>query len=217
VANFFPRWANKLPLKIGIASAIVAALIVAGVWYYLTPKFGRVGYTPVQPVPFDHNLHAKQLGLDCRYCHSYVEHSSNATVPPTQTCMNCHSQVRTDSPKLAPVRDSWNSGEPIQWTKVHKLSDFVYFNHSVHVARGIGCVTCHGPVNEMHRVSAVQPMSMSWCLECHRAPENFLRPHDQVFNMDWKPAPGTTQKAIGLKLKKQGNIDPPVNCAACHR
>jgi len=195
----------------------VTALIVVGVWYYLTPKYGRVGYSPVQPVPFSHKVHVDQLGMDCRYCHSNVERSQHSTVPTTQTCMNCHGQIQKDNPKLAPVHESWESGKPIEWIKVHKLSDFAYFDHSAHVNRGVSCVSCHGQVNQMDRVTAQKPLSMSWCLECHRAPEHYLRPRDQVFNLNWKPEPGTTQLEIGTQLKKQRGVNPPTNCAACHR
>lgn len=217
MANIFRRSTNKVPLKLGLAFGVAVAMIIAAVWYYWTPKYTRVGYSPTQPVPFDHNLHANQLGMDCRYCHSFVETSPHATVPPTQTCMNCHGQIRPDSPKLAPIRESWATGKPVDWVKVHKLPDYVFFNHAVHVNRGVSCVSCHGQVNEMHQVSHVKPLSMAWCLECHRMPENHLRPRDQVFNLNWKPPAGTTQKEIGTKIKKESDVNPSINCAACHR
>ena len=190
MANIFPRWTNWLPIKILVCVAVVAASIVSGMAYYFTPKYTRVGYQPTQPVEFDHSLHVNQLGMDCRYCHTHVEKSSHSNVPATQTCMNCHTQIKAQSPKLEPVRQSWKSGQPVPWVRIHKAPDYVYFNHAVHVNRGISCVACHGHVNRMQVVWHDKPHSMGWCLECHRAPENHLRPLDQVTNMDWEPPRG---------------------------
>jgi hypothetical protein len=183
-----------------------------------------VGYQPVQPVPFPHDVHVKQVGMDCRYCHSFVEVAAHSNVPTTQVCMNCHQQIQKDSPKLQAVRDSWQTGRPIEWVQVHKTPDYVYFNHSAHVNRGVSCVSCHGKVNEMPVVYHSQPLSMAWCLDCHRHPENALRPVDQVTNLDWVPpvkpgqTPAEAQVAQGLELKKAWNINPPDgNCAGCHR
>jgi hypothetical protein len=226
MANIFPRTFNFLPIKIFVGLIIIANLVVAGVWYYFTPKYTRVGYMPTQPVPFDHSIHVKQLGMDCRYCHSFVETSNHSNVPTTQTCMNCHNSVQKDNPKLAALRASWDSakdkkdGQSVEWIKIHRAPDFVYFNHSVHVNRGVSCVSCHGQVNEMQVVYHHEPQSMGWCLDCHRAPQNHVRPMDkgQVFNLDWKPQDeGTTQQEIGEKLVKEWNINPPQNCAGCHR
>lgn len=206
-----------LPLKLLVAVPFVAVTVVAGVWYYFTPKYTRVGYQPIQPVSFSHDIHVQQLGMDCRYCHSFVEVAAHSNLPNSQTCMHCHSQVQKDNPKLAPLRESWASGKPLEWVQIHKTPDYVYFNHSVHVNRGVSCFSCHGQVNRMEVVQHDQPHSMSWCLDCHRNPENALRPREQVFNLDWKPAPGQTQTEIGLKLKHDWNVNPPQNCAACHR
>jgi hypothetical protein len=217
MANIFPRWSNFLPLKVVICGAVLAAGLTAGITYYFTPKYTKVGYRPVQPVPFSHEIHANQLGMDCRYCHSFVEVAAHSNVPNTQVCMNCHSQVQKENPKLQPVRDSWKSGQPIPWVQIHKTPDYAYFNHSVHVNRGVSCFSCHGQVNHMTEVSHAKPHSMAWCLDCHRAPENALRPPEQVFNLDWTPAAGQTQKEIGLELKKKWNVNPPLSCSGCHR
>ncbi len=217
MANIFPRWSNLLPIKLTICAMVLGAAITAGMWYYFTPKYTRVGYMPVQPVPFSHKIHVGQLGLDCRYCHSFVEVAAHSNVPNTQTCMNCHSQVQKDNPKLQAVRDSWNTGQPVNWVQIHKTPDYVYFNHSVHVNRGVSCYSCHGPVNEMEVVYHHEPLSMAWCLECHRHPENHLRPPEEVFNLLWKPPTGTDQRTIGLELKKEWNVNPPLTCAGCHR
>ena len=217
MANIFSRDANKWPLKVTIGFFLIIGLAVGGIWYYWTPKYTRVGYEPIQPVPFDHALHAEQLGMDCRYCHGNVEKSAAATVPSTETCINCHQQVKKDSPKLAPLFKSWESGDPVEWVRVHKLPGYVYFNHSVHVGRGVSCVSCHGQVNEMTRIYHAKPLSMSWCLDCHRTPENHLRPLDKEFELNWKPEEGKTQLEMGEQLKKEWNVNPPVNCAGCHR
>jgi len=217
VANFFPKWVNVFTKKLLVSSLIIVLLIVCGVWYYFTPKYTRVGYTPVQPIPFNHSLHVEQLGLDCRYCHDDVEKSSFANIPTTQTCMNCHNQVKKDSAKLTPLHESWETGEPVEWVQVHELPDYVFFNHAVHVNRGVSCVSCHGQVNKMEVVSHKKPLSMAWCLECHRTPEKHLRPLDEVTNLDWVPPEGTTQEEIGTQLKKEWDVKPPMNCAGCHR
>lgn len=137
MANIFPKWSNWVPVKIIIALAMIAPVVIAGYFYYMTPAYARVGYKPVQPVPFDHSLHADQLGMDCRYCHTYVDRSEHSNIPDTATCMNCHNQVLPDSPALAPVRESYATGKPVEWIRIHKTPDFVFFNHSVHVNRTV--------------------------------------------------------------------------------
>ena len=161
MANIFPKGTNETVIKAGIALGAVGTLVVLAVWYYFTPKYSRVGYQPVQPVHFQHDIHVGQLGLDCRYCHSYVEVSGHSNVPNTQTCMTCHQQIQVDNAKLQPVRDSWATGQPISWVKVHNVPDYAYFNHSAHVNRGVSCVVCHGKVNEMNVVWQDQPQSMA--------------------------------------------------------
>jgi len=172
--------------------------------------------SPQQPVPFSHALHIG-LKIDCRYCHSSVEASAYASIPPTQTCMTCHSVIRTDSAALAPVRDSWQTGNPIAWNKVHDLGDFVYFNHSIHVAKGVGCSTCHGQVSQMNQIQQAQPLTMGWCLSCHRQPEQYLRPQSEIFNTDWQAPPD--QLAQGQALIQQNHIEVSKlqNCTICHR
>ncbi|PTY06725.1 cytochrome C [Verrucomicrobia bacterium LW23] len=216
MANIFPRSANWLPLQLITCIALLGAVVPVGLWYYFTPKYTRVGYMPNQPVDFSHRIHVGQVGLDCRYCHSFVEKSSHSNVPTTQTCMNCHSQIQAGNPRLQPVRDSFETGTPIKWVKIHQAPDYVYFNHSVHIARGVSCVSCHGKVNEMPVVWHDKSQSMKWCLDCHRDPGANVRPVENVFNLDWAPQ-GTTQRELGDKLVKDWKITPPTSCQGCHR
>jgi hypothetical protein len=182
----------------------------------------------VQPVPFSHQHHVGQLGIDCRYCHTSVEESSFAGLPPTKTCMNCHQQIWVGAPLLEPVRDSYATDKSIPWQRVHNLPGFVYFNHSIHVAKGVGCVSCHGRVDEMPLLYQENTLLMEWCLDCHRNPERHLRPRDEVFSMVWKPSdrtdPGTgrpyTQETLGRELLGQYGVrDERVltSCSTCHR
>jgi len=211
----FPKWANILrpavPILV-VGGAVYTGLIV---WLGFSPKTTDVGYAPKQPVPYSHALHVGQLGMDCRYCHTTVETAAHAAVPPTQTCMNCHSMVRANSEKLIPVRESYATGMPVEWIRVHDLPDYAYFNHSAHVRRGIGCVSCHGRVDTMEVVYQAEPLSMGWCLECHRNPERHLRPLDTVTQMDWVPE--EDQEVLGARLAEMYDINPPVDCNTCHR
>lgn len=217
MSKVFPKSANALPLQILLFVIVLGGVATAGITYYVTPKYTRVGYAPTQPVPFDHSLHAGQLGINCVYCHTNVEKSEHSNVPATHTCMACHSIIKKDSPLLAPVRASYETGDPVPWVRIHKAPDYVYFNHSVHVNRGISCVECHGKVNEMQVVFQAHPQSMSWCLDCHRAPETKLRPIDQVTNLDWQPASPEEQLRQGTEFKKNWNVKPPQSCSGCHR
>lgn len=207
--QIFPRSLNKLPLALAIGINVLGASATFGIWYYLTPKNFQVGYAPEQPVPYSHRLHVGQMGIDCRYCHSQVERAAHAQIPPTQTCMGCHTLVKPDSQRIAPLKKSWETGESVAWEKVHKLPDHAYFNHSAHLAVGVGCVECHGRVDQMEVVRQDQPLSMSWCLDCHRNPTPHLRPKDQVTNMEWnaQAAPNWTPPAV----------HPPMHCSGCHR
>lgn len=214
--QIFGRGWNLLPRQAAIFGIGGLASLVLGVNYWGSPSFTQIGYSPKQPVAYSHKLHARDNGIDCRYCHAMVERSSVAMIPPTQTCMNCHQLVKNDSPKLALIRESWQTGKRIEWIRIHKLPDHAYFDHSVHVTVGVGCSTCHGRVDEMEQVRQAQPLSMGWCLECHRevrrdqgASPN-IRPVSQITNMDWKPDP-----ARPTELTRR--LDPPENCSACHR
>jgi hypothetical protein len=178
----------------------------------------RAGIVVEQPVQFSHAHHVGGLGLDCRYCHTTVEQAAFANVPPTRTCMNCHSQIWAQSPMLEPVRSSFRDGTPLVWRRVHDLPDFVYFNHSIHVAKGVGCATCHGPVDRMPLMYQFASLNMDWCLECHRNPERYVRPREEVFNMAYQPP--ADQRALGATLMKEYRIrDASVltSCSTCHR
>jgi hypothetical protein len=169
-------------------------------------------------VAFSHKIHVQQLGMDCRYCHSHVETAAYSNIPTTQVCMNCHSQIQRESPKLQLIRESWQTGKPVEWVQIHKTPDYAYFHHSVHVNRGVSCVSCHGKVNTMDVVYHAESHSMSWCLDCHRSPQDFVRPVSEVTNLDWQPPAGKTQREIGTALVEKLHLNPPTkNCAGCHR
>ena len=217
MSNLFPKSANKLPLQIVIYLCVLGSIATAGATYYMTPKYTRVGYAPVQPVPYSHALHVGQLGLDCRYCHSNVDKSGFANLPTSQTCMNCHNQVKKDSPLLEPIRHSYETGEPVRWVQIHELPDFAYFNHAAHVNRGVSCVECHGKINEMDVVAHAQPLSMGFCLDCHRNPQNRVRAPQDVYNLDSKTIASQFGEAAGQKFVHDWNIKPPQSCTGCHR
>jgi len=222
MSDIFPKWTNKLPLQIIVGAAVLGAGVATGIWYYFTPKYTRVGYQPVQPVAFAHSIHVDQLGIDCRYCHSAIERSWYSNVPSSSTCMNCHSQVLKDDPKLALVRESAETGKPIPWVQVHHLPDYVYFNHSVHVNRGVSCVECHGQINKMTEVYHAKPLSMSFCLECHRDPASRLRPADKITDLNWKwsddpKEAAEKQRTEGKRLVESWNVNSSQTCSTCHR
>lgn len=217
MANIFPKWANKLPKMIIIAAIIVVTALTIAMTAFLTPKYSNVGYQPIQPVPFDHYLHVGQLGMDCRYCHTYVDRSPHSNVPSASTCMNCHNQVKTDSPLLAPIRESYDSGMPVNWVRIHDTPDYVYFNHTVHINRGVSCVECHGKINEMPVVFQSKSLTMQFCLDCHRKPELKVRPLDKVFDLNWKAESPKAQLEMGKKFVHDWKINPPVSCSGCHR
>ena len=200
--------------------SIFGAVFILGALGWALSAFFRSSYvTQVavardQPVQFSHEHHVSGLGIDCRYCHTSVEESPFAGIPATKVCMTCHSQVWVDSPFLAPVRASFESGRSLQWTRVHDLADFVYFNHSIHLKKGIGCVSCHGRVDKMQLMSKAETLYMEWCLECHRAPENYVRPRDKVFDMGWVPE---DQTVLGPKLVAEYKIETLQYCSTCHR
>jgi hypothetical protein len=215
---FHPSANTISRLTIFGAVFLVAVLAWVGAALNRSDYGTQVHMARVQPVQFSHEHHVSGLGIDCRYCHTSVEESSFAGLPPTQTCMNCHSQIWSNSPYLEPVRESWKTGKPIVWTRVHNLADFVYFNHSIHVNKGVGCVTCHGRVDRMPLMWQEHSLLMEWCIECHRQPEQFLRPREDVFRMDWQPP--SDQLALGRQLIKEYRIRSPAvltSCDTCHR
>jgi len=215
MSQIFRRSTNTIS-KVSIFGAI---FLVAGGLYGLS-VVNRSGYVTQanvareQPVPFSHKHHAGELGIDCRYCHTSVEESASANIPATQICMNCHKEIWTDSPTLEPVRASYRTGEPIEWIKVHDLPDFVYFNHSIHVNKGVGCVTCHGRVDEMNLVYQQATLHMEWCLDCHRNPEKYVRPRETVFDLAWS---AHDQATLGAILVEEYDIDSRDDCSICHR
>jgi hypothetical protein len=213
MAQVFPKWVDDIPKRLLIGVIILLNGVVFGVWYFFSPEFTHVGYAPEQPVPFSHKLHVSEIGLDCQYCHTSVFDSRYANIPATETCMNCHVQIATDSDALEPVRDSWESGMPIEWIKVHNLPDYAYFNHSVHVNVGVGCESCHGRVDRMDVVFQAEPLSMSWCLDCHREPEQHVRPVEEVTTMGYRV---DNQLEIGRELVSRHNINAPLYCQSCH-
>ena len=197
-----------------------AIFIIGGVLAILmliqrSPYVTYVGVARTQPVQFSHLHHVGDDGIDCRYCHLSVETSSFAGIPSTEVCMNCHTQVWANSPYLEPVRQSWQSGKPITWERVHDLPDFVYFNHSIHVAKGVGCDTCHGQLDRMNGIWKNQPMSMEWCMQCHFNPAQYVRPKDQVFNANYQPP--ADQMALGNRLVQEYQIQSLISCSTCHR
>lgn len=222
MAQLFPRGSNAF---VRILLAVVAVLV--GTVLTILLNTNRLAYTndvdvaKQQPVPFSHKHHVTGVGIDCRYCHTSVEESSFANIPPVETCMTCHSQIWTESPLLEPIRESYRSGKPIEWVRIHDLPDFVYFNHSIHIHKGVGCQTCHGQVDQMPLMWKVNSLNMEWCLECHRAPEKFVRPKEEVFNMTWKPTDehgnAVSQEILGASLVKKYNIKTSTDCSTCHR
>lgn len=201
--------------------SILGALVLVGAltWIVLavnrSPYVTEAGVVRRQPVPFSHKHHVSDIGIDCRYCHTFVEEAAVAGLPPTKTCMNCHAQIWAESPMLEPVRASWRTDTSLAWVRVHDLPDFVYFDHSIHVQKGIGCVTCHGRVDEMPLMWRQHSLLMEWCLECHREPERFVRPRAVVFSMDWQPA--EDQLTLGRKLVQEYHIAKLTSCSVCHR
>jgi Cytochrome c7 and related cytochrome c len=195
-------------------------LILAFLWWvaeilYRSPYATGADTAYLQPVPFSHQHHVGQLGFDCRYCHTSVENSSFAGIPSTKICMNCHSQMWVGSEMLAPVRASYASGRSLEWQRVHNLPQFAYFDHSIHIHKGVGCVTCHGPVDEMPLTWQSGELTMAWCLNCHEDPAKNLRPREQVFNMKWKPA--EEQADLGKQLAAEYRVKSRIDCSTCHR
>lgn len=214
---FGPKLNLLARLSVYGAFGVLALLIVGLAVYSRSPYPAFAQKSPSQPVPYSHQLHAGGLKIDCRYCHATVEVAASASIPPTKTCMTCHSQIKTDSVNLAPVRDSWATGKPIEWNRVHDLGDFVYFNHSIHVSKGVGCSTCHGQIDQMAQVKQVQPLTMGWCLDCHREPEKYVRPASEVFNMAWQPPADQLDQGRKLVQEYHIQVSKLQNCSICHR
>ena len=217
MAQIFSRsanWASRASILLGlvIVGSALSYLLNINRTYYVS----EVNVPKDQPVPFSHKHHVTGMGIDCRYCHTTVETSAFAGIPPTETCMSCHSQVWTEAPILEPVRASFRDNKPLRWTRVHDLPDFVYFNHSIHVAKGVGCQTCHGQVDQMPLMWKENTLNMEWCLECHRAPEKFIRPREEVFNMAWKPP--RNQEEVGQRLVEEYQVRKAhlTDCSICH-
>lgn len=223
MSDVFPRWTNRLPGQIIFGLLLIGGVVTAGLNYYFTPKYTRVGYQPTQPVPFSHSIHVNQLGIDCRYCHDGVEKSWYSNVPAADTCINCHSAVRADDPKLEPIRASYkDENKPVEWVQIHKLPDYVYFNHSVHVNRGVSCVECHGRVDKMDEVRHEKHFSMTFCLDCHRelSPENGdpnkrLRPLEKITDLAYDRSKDPANK--DRNFVKEWHVKTSENCSACHR
>ncbi len=214
--QYFSRSANTFA-RLTIFGGLLSLVIVSCLAYLIvrSPYEMMQNVPREQPVPFSHEHHVGGLGIDCRYCHTTVETSSYANIPATKICMNCHSQMWAASPTLEPVRESYRTGKSIEWTRVNDLPDFVYFNHSIHVHSGVGCTTCHGRVDKMPLTWQAQPLTMEWCLDCHRHPERYVRPRDQVFAMDY--APPHDQIALGSRLMKDYHLHSLTSCSTCHR
>jgi hypothetical protein len=218
----FPRWANYLfPVLLIMAIGVLTYIPLVGT-LALSPTTRSVGYQPQQPIPFSHAMHVGKLQMDCRYCHSTVESAPFAALPPTQVCLNCHAFIQAESPKLQAIRASFETGDPISWIKVHSLPDFVYFDHSIHVNKGVACEACHGKIDQMEEVYQARSLSMAWCLECHRHPEKHLRPREFVTAMGWDSSAtlGKDQSELGSELLSLHRIPPThflTSCSTCHR
>ena len=216
MSQIFHRSANSIA-RITIFGAI---FFIAGLLGLLTqinrsPWMTRAHAAREQPIQFSHERHVAGNGIDCRYCHTSVEDSRFAGIPPTKTCMNCHSEIFADAPFLEPVRASFTSGHPLKWTRVHDLPDFVYFDHSIHVNKGVGCTTCHGPVDKMPLMYQESSLQMEWCLDCHRNPEKYVRPRSAVFSVDYQPP--SDQAELGTRLVAEYQIQKLTSCSTCHR
>jgi hypothetical protein len=210
----FPEWTQVFHKWVLLLVAGAPVVIGALIYFGVSPQAIRIGYQPTQPVPYSHALHVGELGLDCRYCHNTVERASTAAVPPAAFCMNCHTSIRKDSKDLLPIREAFADVKPVEWVRVHDLPDYVYFNHSAHVTRGVGCESCHGRIDLMDKVYQVSPLTMQWCLDCHNAPGQNVRPLEEITTMGYEPA---ERELIGARIVKEKKLNPPINCSTCHR
>lgn len=225
MAQIFPAWMDRRLKTLTIVGAVSVVFLAAAASQFLSPEFTDVGYQPLQPIAFSHRLHAGELEIDCRYCHTSVEVAAVASVPTVETCMNCHRLVGRDNDLLALLRESSETGEPVRWIRVHKVPEYAYFHHGVHISAGVGCLSCHGDVAAMEEVRQVETLSMSWCLDCHRRPGASLRSGSEITNAAWR-----SQAAAVLAVTDQPGrhrpdhhqpdrhrVDPPIDCTGCHR
>jgi hypothetical protein len=217
----FPKWFNRLPLIVLFVKGGGAVFGIGFIWYYFSPIYTDVGYAPKQPVPYSHKFHAGDLGIDCRYCHTGVETGPHANIPAVQTCMNCHSKIKLESEKLLPVRLAFNTEAtdeetPLEWIRIHKIPDFVRFRHDVHINAGVSCYSCHGRIDQLVVVRQEHPLSMSWCLDCHRDPEPNLVPRDMVTRLGEAEEFIHNNQGVEQNLKDVHDVAPPTNCSACH-
>jgi hypothetical protein len=212
----FPPWSDTL-FGVFLASSVVAlaSLPISAMLWVRTPYVTKEDDPVDQPIAFDHRHHVRDDGIDCLYCHYEATRSKFAGAPPTSVCMNCHSQVWQESARLAPVRASYFTRTPIRWRRVHQLPEFVYFDHSAHVSHGVGCAECHGRVDLMAQVYPTQPLTMQWCLDCHRRPDEHLRPPSEITNMEWRP--DRPRAEIGTEVRDRLHVEPPLSCTGCHR
>jgi menaquinone reductase, multiheme cytochrome c subunit len=215
----FPEWTESLKKWINLLALGAPVYLIVLIAYGVTPEAIRIGYQPDQPVPYSHALHAGELGIDCRYCHTTVERAAKAAVPPSATCMNCHSVVKADSDLLAPVREAYAENQPLRWTRVHDLPDYVYFNHQAHVNAAICCESCHGRIDQMVKVYQAKPLTMEWCIGCHKNPTDNVRDPANVTKMGYDDPKSVVHRhpGEGEEFMKKNSIHPPTNCSTCHR
>lgn len=217
MAQLFPPSANawaRASIVLLVGTVLTVLLLVYTM--HNSPYFTRQEEARHQPISFSHRHHVESMGIECRYCHFHVEESKFAGIPPTHTCMTCHSQVWNESDYLKGIRDSYENEDPIEWVRVHDLPDFVYFNHSIHVKKGMGCESCHGRIDKMAAVYQKMPLNMGWCLDCHRNPAEYIRPRSEITTMGYKPK-GETQAELGQRLVEAYHVNPQENCYTCHR
>jgi hypothetical protein len=214
MSPLFPRWTNTVSRLTASLLLATPAVAIATLMIYVRTPLVTNQFRPLQqPVQFDHRHHVGDDGIDCRYCHTTVETAPSAGIPSTGVCLNCHSQIWNKSPLLGQVREAYFNNKPIEWVRVHNLPDFVYFNHSIHVNKGVGCVTCHGRVDQMPAIEQAMPLTMGWCVECHRSPEQHLRPLDQITSMSWV----NEDPELGKKLAQTYDVHSRTSCTTCHR
>ncbi|MBM7113746.1 cytochrome c3 family protein [Archangium primigenium] len=215
----FPRWTNTASRASAAALLALPAIALGGLMAYVRSPFVTNQHRPIeQPIEFDHRHHAGDEQIDCRYCHFSVEKSPSAGIPSTTVCMSCHAQVWNKSPYLSVVREAYFTDRAIPWVRIHNLPDFVYFNHAIHVAKGVGCVTCHGRVDEMGAIEQVAPLTMQWCLDCHRNPAPNLRPQEFITSLTWTPPKDPAEaKALADKLYTENDVHSRTSCSTCHR